>query len=157
MPSIESHCHCGNPKPFTQCCLPLIDGKALAKNAEQLMRSRFTAFKLRHHQYIIDTQRLEGKQTSLDSFDLNIDWLGLYLLKHQENLANATQQVEFAAFFTSKQTNQVEQLHELSVFHCHQGRWVYTSGKPLADFKIPRNTPCFCLSGKKYKKCHALV
>ena len=157
MPTINSICPCGSSKPFKQCCSPFIHQLQTPNNAEQLMRSRFCAFKLREHQYIIDTQDIQGQpKTTVDSFDLNIEWLGLYVLSHHSSVRLNWQQVEFVAFFKQQQSNQVEQLHELSDFEIRHDQWFYVSGRPLADYKIPRNTPCFCQSGKKYKKCHAL-
>ncbi len=154
-PANQSHttssCHCGGTAPFETCCEPLINGTVIANSPEQLMRSRFTAFKLRHHDYIMNTQQL-GQSYSMDKkdFDLNIDWLGLMVLA-----TPSQNQVEFTAFFTQKSNQALQQLHELSDFKQIEGRWFYCHGKPLPAIKVPRNSRCFCLSGKKYKKCHA--
>lgn len=157
MPETQTPCHCGNNLMFEQCCAPFIKQTTKPDNAEQLMRSRFTAFKLRQHQYIIDTQRLDNQPpATVDSFDLSIEWLGLYVLAHHTGGNKSQQQVEFVAFFKGGSSNRVEQMHELSSFQLKQGQWMYTSGQHLPDYKVPRNSLCFCLSGKKYKKCHAL-
>ena len=37
-------CPCGSAKPYADCCRPLIAGERLAETAEQLMRSRYTAY-----------------------------------------------------------------------------------------------------------------
>jgi SEC-C motif-containing protein len=49
------HCTCGNTLTFEVCCKPIIDGKVAAKNAEILMRSRFSAYSLKNYQYILQT------------------------------------------------------------------------------------------------------
>lgn len=151
------NCHCGSGTLFRQCCLPILNKTKLPSNAEQLMRSRFSAFKLHQHQYILDTQNIKGEpKTTIDSFDLSIEWLGLYVLAHHTNSQQSKEQVEFVAFFKPIQSNKVEQLHELSDFEITGHRWLYIAGQQLANYKIPRNIECFCQSGKKYKKCHAV-
>jgi len=30
----------------------------------------------------------------------------------------------------------------------------FGAGKPMPDMKLGRNDPCWCGSGKKYKRCH---
>ena len=37
-------CPCGSTKPYADCCRPLIAGDRRAETAEQLMRSRYTAY-----------------------------------------------------------------------------------------------------------------
>ena len=45
-------CPCGTGFPYTDCCGPLIRGVGHADTAEDLMRSRFTAFALGHWDYL---------------------------------------------------------------------------------------------------------
>jgi SEC-C motif domain protein len=158
--SQNSLCHCGNPLAFTDCCQPLITGLSIANDAEQLMRSRFTAFKLRQHQYILDTQKLVDKPPmNSKDFDSNIHWVGLLVLESGQSEPNSEkhQAVEFVAFFHTAQSNLIQQLHEKSSFIKQGKQWFYTEGRQLNDIKIPRNSRCFCNSGKKYKQCHALT
>lgn len=161
----HSRCHCGSNNDFKQCCHIFISELLLPKTAEQLMRSRFTAFKLREHQYLINSYRPQGSKNYLNvnDFDNNIDWLGLKIIS--TNLGQPTDHdgyVEFVAFFQKKaqnnhsNTNQVEQLHEHSYFKIVSERWHYISGTSLPNIKMNRNQPCFCGSGKKLKKCHLI-
>ncbi|WP_293763307.1 YchJ family metal-binding protein, partial [uncultured Paraglaciecola sp.] len=48
-------CFCGNTLAFEQCCKPIIDGQLNAKDAEALMRSRFSAYFINDYQYILKT------------------------------------------------------------------------------------------------------
>ena len=55
-------CYCCSSKPFEECCEPFIKGEALPHSAEQLMRSRFSAYATAHYHYILDTYTKEKKQ-----------------------------------------------------------------------------------------------
>ena len=80
-------------------------------------------------------------------------WLALRVLHADENqAAMGSGQVEFVAFYKSNGT--LGQLHERSDFIRQNDRWYYTQGVRLALIRLERNDPCWCGSGKKYKKCH---
>lgn len=155
-------CHCGSPVNFGQCCGRFIEESKLPETAEQLMRSRFTAFKLKEFQYLIDTHQT-GQATSptkISDFDLSIQWLGLKVIATSLGTASDCRGlVEFVAFYqqsNGKDNTKVKQLHEKSEFTKNNEQWLYISGIPLDDLKLARNEPCFCSSGKKYKKCHGV-
>ena len=48
-------CPCGSGKTYDECCEPFIRGKAFPETAEQLMRSRYSAYTLQEIPYITDT------------------------------------------------------------------------------------------------------
>ena len=156
----QNKCHCGSHLSFEDCCEKYLSQSVFPKTAEQLMRSRFTAFKLRCHDYLINTVQASINKTSLTelSFDTRINWLGLKVIsckKGQQNDEQGT--VEFVAFFQeAKEENSTRfhQLHEESNFNKMDGYWIYIDGKPLKDIKLERNDKCFCNSDKKFKKCH---
>jgi SEC-C motif-containing protein len=150
------NCSCGNEVTFENCCQPIINGNKEAHNAEELMRSRFTAYVIEDHQYILQTyaahQRAGLSVSQLADSAQNTQWLSLQILGHrsQENVA----QVEFKAFY---QVNEHYYLmYELSDFIFEGGKWLYTSGvmqKGSGKFTPERNSRCLCGSGKKFKKC----
>jgi SEC-C motif-containing protein len=150
------NCFCGNPFPFEQCCQPIINGKVEAKNAEALMRSRFTAYMLKNYQYILDTYT-SAKRTNLTIKQLSesaqdTQWLSLQVLAHQSQTHTA--QVEFKAFYQVHNVYYV--MHELSDFILESGKWLYNHGamqKGSGEFSPERNSQCLCGSGKKFKKC----
>ena len=148
----RQNCHCGSPKKINECCDIYISTAKQPKTAEQLMRSRFTAFKLRAQQYLIDTQRSKNK-LCLKDFDNTIKWLGLKILSPKDEKGSY---VEFVAFYKPINSDKIEQLHEHSYFEKLNNQWAYISGKPLPNIKLNRNEPCFCGSGKKVKKCHPI-
>jgi SEC-C motif-containing protein len=150
------NCFCGNAFTFEQCCQPIINGKVDAKNAEALMRSRFTAYVIKNYQYILQTyssaQRAKLTVNELTESSQGTRWLSLQVLTHspQKNAA----QVEFKAFYQVDSSYYV--MHELSNFVFEAGRWLYTEGemqKGSGKFTPERNSQCLCASGKKFKKC----
>jgi SEC-C motif-containing protein len=151
----HSSCSCQSGTPYTQCCQPLHTGQVKALKAEQLMRSRYSAFVLGKIEYLIATLHPDKRQTddhqTLKKTIEQTSWLGLRIIKHhpQADLS----QVEFVAFY---QEESIHQLHERSNFIKQDNQWFYVDGEFLPPVKLSRNDPCFCGSGKKFKRCHAV-
>ena len=145
---------------YEKCCQPLHDKHIKAKTAEQLMRSRYSAYVLKHSSYLLETYHadfhLENEREKLAASLGDTQWLGLIV--HSHKVLNATEAiVEFSAFFTScgnTSNTDFEQIHERSSFVLVKDQWYYTQGEFLAPFKVPKNHMCFCSSGKKFKRCH---
>ena len=57
-------CPCGTGFPYTDCCGPLIRGASPADTAEDLMRSRFTAFAKGLWGYLEQTKYPDGQELS---------------------------------------------------------------------------------------------
>jgi SEC-C motif-containing protein len=124
-------CPCGSNVSFIKCCKPFLSGKTLPKTAEQLMRSRYSAYTRANIKYISDTQAesaaegfnaMEAKQWALSA-----KWLGLKVLKTeagQEQDKNG--KVEFVA--TYKINGTIQQIHELSEFKKIAEKWMYVAG-----------------------------
>jgi SEC-C motif-containing protein len=134
----------------------MISGKVDAKNAEVLMRSRFTAYVIKDYQYLLQTyaltQRNQLTVSELADSAQNTLWLSLQVLRHHSR--GNTAQVEFKAYYQIDNLYYV--MHELSDFILEAGKWVYSTGviqKTSGKFSPQRNTLCLCGSGKKYKKC----
>lgn len=127
------------------------------------MRSRFSAFYLAKFQYIVDTEHV-SKRHNTDISELKKDQSGItwiQLIIHRT--AGGSQEdtdgmVEFSAFFN--ENNQFYELRETSQFANENGTWFYLDGKSAIqaiNLTFKRNSPCWCRSGKKYKKCHAMM
>ena len=146
-------CPCKSGEAYADCCEPRHLGSQPADNAEQLMRSRYSAFALGLVNYLIMTlhpsKRQPGEAQSLRQTIENTHWLGLTIIdcKHSQSQS----EVEFIAFY---QDDPIGQLHERSRFTCEAGRWFYHDGLFLPPQKIAANSLCFCGSGKKFKRCH---
>jgi SEC-C motif-containing protein len=149
-------CFCGNTLAFEQCCKPIIDGQLNAKDAEALMRSRFSAYFINNYQYILKTytpaNRLKLTINELATSAQDTQWLSLQVLAHQTQENTAT--VEFKAFYKVGASYFV--MHELSSFVFEAGSWLYADGvtqKGSGEYTPERNSQCLCGSTKKFKKC----
>jgi len=160
MNNTQATCRCGSARPFSQCCEPFITGHSKPKTAEQLMRSRFTAFSLQKFQYLLDTlhisQRQNDELASLQQSAQNTTWIQLSILQTQAGQVGDTEGVvEFTASF--EEAGAFYQLHECSNFIFEKQQWYYTEGSNQVSpiiLKTGRNDTCWCHSGKKFKKCH---
>jgi len=136
-------CPCGSNKMFADCCQAIIANDS-ANSAEQLMRSRYSAFVLGNAPYLLKTWHPD---TRPHDFQLGQSrWLGL-TIHHAD-----TNTVSFSAAFHSG--NKGMMLKETSRFVCMDGRWRYIDGDCTVT-TMKRNDLCFCGSGVKYKKCCA--
>lgn len=116
------------------------------------MRSRYTAFALGDHDYLIASWHPDYRPQNL-RLQADTRWIGLEILAAEQHGVNAT--VEFEARLMS--AGQVSAMRERSRFLCLHGRWLYTTGEQLTPRRQPwnpgRNQNCPCGSGFKYKRC----
>lgn len=153
MSEIATSCPCLSGKLYQNCCEPLHKAEYSAERADQLMRSRYSAFCLGLTGYLVET--LHPSKRRPDEINLlretisQTTWLGLIILDHKQ--ANDLAEVEFVAFYEDQPFSQ---LHERSRFTREAGRWFYHDGVFMPDIKLGRNDPCFCGSGEKLKRCH---
>lgn len=159
---MEGNCFCNRKLAYKNCCEPILSGKKAACTAEDLMRSRYSAFVLADIDYIMATYasktRPEEERDEILKWTKSVEWLGLSVLKTENGAATDSEAwVTFKACF--KENGQKQVLEERSYFIKENGRWVYVSGEypeKEEETKLPnRNDPCFCGSGKKFKKCCA--
>lgn len=154
-------CPCGSRLLFNACCQLFISDKKIPASAEQLMRSRFSAYATSNAQYIFDTyessQREKQSVAEIKAWADECLWLALVIHESHQNI------VEFSAFYVVENT--LCELREQSNFTLEQGHWRYIDGdikvnKELTDIK--RNDICPCNTypsawsakkGKKYKHC----
>jgi SEC-C motif-containing protein len=155
--NLKKMCYCQSGNSFETCCGPFLSGNKRPRTPEALMRSRFSAFCTRNVQYLISTRypskREPDESKKLAETMAGTTWLGLAVIHAPEPAAgDDIGFVEFAAFYQA--AGEVGQLHESSRFMIENGQWYYLDGKMLGPVPMGRNAPCFCNSGKKYKKCH---
>ncbi len=145
-------CPCHSGLDFNDCCEAILQGKKIAETAEQLMRSRYSAFSLGNVDYLKSSWHPDFVPNNL-SIDPAVKWLGLSILNANQNGDSA--EVEFEAKFLT--AGLVDGLHECSRFIRQQGKWFYTDGDMLPvsfkSWKPGRNETCPCGSGKKFKRC----
>jgi len=121
-------CPCGSGMPYAACCGRFHAGEA-APTAEQLMRSRYSAYVLGLMDYIHQTwdERTRPPREELVS-DAGMKWLGLEVKKHVPADGGDADRakVEFVARF--KTGGRAHRLHEESRFVRDGGRWYYVDG-----------------------------
>jgi SEC-C motif-containing protein len=155
-------CPCGTDRPFERSCGPFLGG-APAPTAEELMRSRYTAYTRHDIEYIVATHdpatRGDIDRDVTEQWSRESEWLGLTVLAAEAGgRDDETGMVEFVARYRAKGHELSH--HERSQFKKVDGRWHYFDGQvvkpaPVKAAAVPgRNDPCPCGSGKKYKRCH---
>ena len=146
-----SLCFCRSGKEYKHCCAPFHLHTAVPETAEQLMRSRYTAYVLKNIPYIVATT-VPSQQTLLETHLLqewadNTTWLGLEILK-TENLTKTQSAVEFKAIFQGEEGELAHQ--ERSIFVKIENCWYFVD--PTVSLPTMKQ-PCVCGSGKKFKHC----
>ena len=80
-----SNCPCGNSKSYENCCEPIIEGKAAPTSAEELMKSRYTAYTTGNMDYIEKTMSGEALKVfdkeSAQIWSDTSDWQNLEIIK----------------------------------------------------------------------------
>lgn len=140
--------------PYAQCCQPFHTQQNNPNTAEQLMRSRYSAYVLGLIDYIVHTT-VPSQQTGLDRFALQqwsreTAWQGLQVITTQ-NMDKSHDKVEFKAYFLHE--NQLQAHHEQSYFVKIQQKWYFLD--PTVAMPMTMKQPCLCGSEKKFKACCA--
>lgn len=126
--SQQHPCPCGSCNEFSCCCEPCLTGSSLATTAEQLMRSRYTAYTLQNESYILDTWHPSNRPPHLNLQDEPTHWVGLKVVSTQAGeVDDAEGFVEFIARY--KLNGKAHRLHERSHFVKQDGGWFYMGGE----------------------------
>lgn len=125
-------CPCGSDQDYQQCCAPLHSGEQVAKTAEQLMRSRYSAYALKEIDYLYETlypdKRTEEYRSEMAAWANRAEFTRLEILaKKQGRSLDKTGKVEFVAYY--RQFGEEKQMHEISRFRRYRGRWHYVDGE----------------------------
>jgi SEC-C motif-containing protein len=124
----KSACPCGTGRGYDECCGPLHRGESVAATAEQLMRSRYSAFAVGDADYLLRTWHSTTRPESRDHHPAQ-RWLGLTVLDTRKGGADdPTGTVEFRAIY--RQAGRTDELHERSRFVRESGNWVYVGPLP---------------------------
>jgi SEC-C motif-containing protein len=157
-------CPCGSGRALTDCCDPIIAGRAAAPTAESLMRARYTSYATGRIDFIERTHAPESRgdfdRKASEKWAKESQWKGLTVVAVKDGgAADAEGVVHFVARFATG--GQDYEHREIASFRKEKGSWVFVDGKspkPETFVKsgpeVGRNDPCSCGSGKKFKKCH---
>jgi len=144
-------CPCGSGYLLSDCCGVYIHQHQHAATAEQLMRSRYTAFVLGESAYLLQTWHASTRPASLGGLDLR--WFHLAIVATEQGKSDDEQGiVSFIASYGQAPTG--KRLHERSRFVREDGCWYYVDGDCHVT-SIGRNDACPCGSGDKFKRCCA--
>lgn len=128
----SSLCPCKSQLNYGICCQPFHHGKAKPQTAEQLMRSRYSAYFFRKADYLFETthpdSRHPGLKQELEASIHQANWSFLTILSASRGGPDdKTGKVEFVAeyFLDGKPC----ELRERSRFKRHKGNWKYLDDK----------------------------
>ena len=122
---MANNCYCGNLLTFENCCQPIINGIKKANSAEELMRSRYSAYCTQEADYLVNTTHLSTrkfhKKAAILDWSQSNNWLKLEVIVATETT------VEFKAFYVDENLK-AQMHHEKSTFVFENGSWFYVDG-----------------------------
>ena len=124
-------CPCGRNKTYEACCGLLHTNIHKGATAEDLMRSRYTAFTKANGNYLMlshhsSTRPIKEKE-AIVTWAKSVNWVKLEVLATKLGAeADAEGVVEFKAYFI--EGGQEDVIHETSFFERENGHWVYVKG-----------------------------
>jgi len=124
-------CYCNSKQEFGNCCEPILKGIKVAETAEQLMRSRYSAYVVANIDYLLNSHHKGTRPTkehkSILQWTKSVQWLGLEVLSCKAGLVNDNDgYVEFKAIFM--ENGKIECIYENSYFVKENHLWFYKSG-----------------------------
>ena len=120
-------CPCGSGLAYASCCEPLHDGRAAATTAEQLMRSRYSAYARGRTDHVFRTWHPRTRPADVEPAP-GLVWTGLTVLDTEAGGPDDTEGVvEFEASYVTSEGPDV--LHERSRFVRRRDRWVYVEAE----------------------------
>ncbi|MBL4866947.1 MAG: SEC-C domain-containing protein [Pseudomonadales bacterium] len=125
---MNDSCYCDSGTVFEKCCEPYLKGISIPGTAEQLMRSRYTAYALWDEQYLINTWHSRTRPTNKRVESNDVKW---HRLKVKEVLSGGVNdnsgEVVFQAIY--KVNGKAHKHNERSIFEKEEGVWRYVDAK----------------------------
>ncbi|WP_256842264.1 YchJ family protein [Ornithinimicrobium cryptoxanthini] len=124
-------CPCGTGEAYAACCGPLHRQERLAETAEELMRSRYSAYARGEFDHVFRTWHPRTRPADVTA-DAHLVWQGLEVLGTSAGGPDDdTGEVEFrASYQLGKQRGT---MRERSRFTRRGARWVYLDGHEITD------------------------
>jgi SEC-C motif domain protein len=121
-------CPCGSGEPYDACCARYHRGEARPGTAEQLMRSRYSAYVFGDQAYLLLTWHSSTRPPSLGLGDpTGVKWLGLRI-RAVEAGGPGDQEGIVSFVARCKVSGRAHRVEETSRFVCEAGQWVYVDG-----------------------------
>jgi len=124
-------CYCNSKRTYSECCEPIILGKQYAQTAEQLMRSRYSAYVVGNINYLMSSHhpstRPIKERKSILKWTKSLSWVSLEIVSKQNGQQHDNEgNVEFKALYM--ENGKLECIHENSYFVKEKNKWHYKSG-----------------------------
>ena len=121
-------CYCGNLKNYEDCCEQVHENIDNAKTAEQLMRSRYSAFVLANGNFLMESHhsktRKPKEKKAIITWAKSVNWIKLEIIETCLGLENNTNgTVTYNAYFYEH--GKVDVIHEKSAFLKENNHWKY--------------------------------
>ena len=126
------NCHCCSNKQFENCCQPIIEGRKPAHTAEELMRSRYSAYVMADINYLMNSHhpktRPVKERKSILRWTKSVHWMKLEIINLKAGQADDMEGwVKFTAYFNDN--GMMNTIKENSFFIKENGKWLYLSGE----------------------------
>lgn len=119
----QAACPCGSGLGLDACCGPVVSGERVAVTAQELMRSRYTAYAIGDADHVFRSWHPGHRPANL-TLDPSVRWTSLDVLDAAGGGAtDDTGEVEFRARYVD--ADGPGELRERSLFTRRAGRWVY--------------------------------
>lgn len=124
-----TNCSCGRKSAYKKCCGKIHEHIKLALTAEDLMRSRYTAFTKANGTYLQESHHSKTRPSKKEAKEIeqwagSVRWIKLEILHTARGTTIDTDgTVEFKAYFM--ENGLVEVIHENSFFEKESGLWKY--------------------------------
>jgi SEC-C motif-containing protein len=127
------NCYCCSDKEFEDCCQPFISGAAKPATAEELMRSRFSAYAIGAGEYLLRSTHPSMRKfydlNEIERWAKSNEWQRLEIVSKTGGEARDRKgTVEFKAYFLDE-NDQPQIHHERSNFQKELGKWFFFDGK----------------------------
>ncbi len=124
----NTNCPCGRDNSYTDCCGRIHTAIHKAITAEDLMRSRYTAFTQANGNYLMKSHHTSTRpiheKKEIVRWAKAVQWVKLEVLGHTAGQSQDKEgTVEFKAFFF--ENGQLQVIHENSKFVKQHNHWVY--------------------------------
>ena len=122
------NCYCGNNKTYKACCEVFHLNHGNTETAQQLMRSRYSAFVMANGAYLMHTHhsttRPTAEKKAIVKWAKSVGWIKLEVLETTKGLKKDTAgTVTFNAYFY--ENGNMDVIHEKSAFIKENDTWYY--------------------------------
>jgi len=128
-------CYCCSGDAYAHCCEPFLENITHPETAEELMRSRYSAYVLAKVDYILNSTHSSTRKSysasSIKKWATSSKWLKLEIMDTEDGTIHDTKgRVVFKAYYLNEKN--FPQIHlEDSSFIKENGRWYFLKGEVI--------------------------